>query len=112
MTSYELDSSVIHQTWDNSLPPRLEIEPGDSVKFDIRGGSNNYFNRQSTAEDILKKEFSGHPLTGPIAIRGAAPGDVLQVEILELIPWDWGHTTVRPGGGLLGDDITSPYLKI
>jgi acetamidase/formamidase len=110
--SFTLDSSVVHYDWDNSRSPRLEIDSGDSVTFDVRGGADNFFNQQSSHQDVLRRVFKGHPLTGPVAIKGARPGDVLQIEILELRPWDWGYTMIAPGRGLLADDFSEPYLKI
>jgi formamidase len=53
---------------------------------------------------------ANHPLTGPIAVRGAAPGDTLVVELLEIEPGAVGTTAVLPGFGLLGDRFTEPLL--
>ena len=111
-TVHHLSSDIVHYVWDNSIPPRLEIEPGETVTFDVRGGGDNHFTKQSTHADILTRVMKGHPLTGPVTIRGARPGDVLQVEILELEPWDWGYTMIAPGRGLLPEDFPEPYLKI
>ena len=112
MADHYLDDSVIHQVWDNSLPPRLEIESGESITFGIRGGGNGHFTRESTAADIQKRAFKGHALNGPVTLKGARAGDVLQVEILELKPGDWGYTMIAPGSGLLQEDFHEPYLKI
>ena len=51
-------------------------------------------------------------MTGPVYVRGAQPGDVLAVEILELRPHAWGWTAIIPGFGLLADEFTSPWLRI
>ncbi|HEY0786423.1 MAG TPA: acetamidase/formamidase family protein, partial [Acidobacteriaceae bacterium] len=51
-----------------------------------------------------------HALTGPIAIEGAEPGDVLQVDVLEVRHHGWGWTSVLPGLGLLKDRFTDPFL--
>ncbi|MCC6176882.1 MAG: acetamidase/formamidase family protein [Chloroflexi bacterium] len=107
-----LDDSIIHQVWDNSLSPRLEIDSGEVVTFQIRGGANNYFTPQSTHQDVPHYSAKGHALNGPVAVRGALPGDVLQIEILALQPWDWGYTKIAPGYGLLPEDFPEPYLKI
>ena len=58
--------------------------------------------------------FKGHPLTGPIYIREAAPGDILQVDIVEMeLARDYGWTAIRPGRGLLpDDDYGGTYLQI
>ena len=45
-------------------------------------------------------------------VKGARPGDVLAVEILELRPRDWGWTAIIPGFGLLADDFPDPWLRI
>jgi len=109
---HQLDSSVIHQVWDNSIPPRLEIDPGDTVVIKCRDAGNGYYTWDSKAADVLLRVAKGHPLSGPIRVRGAKPGDVLQVEILDLVPGELGFTQFRPGRGLLADDFAEPYLKI
>ena len=58
------------------------------------------------------KAAKGHALTGPVLVRGAKPGDVLQVEILDLVPGEMGYTSFRPGVGLLQEDFPDPYLHI
>jgi acetamidase/formamidase len=64
------------------------------------------------AADPKPPPAKGHPLTGPIAVRGARPGDALRIEILDLVPGDLGHTAFSPGRGLLPDDFPEPYLKM
>jgi acetamidase/formamidase len=53
-----------------------------------------------------------YPLAGPIRVQGAAPGDTLAVEILDLRTRGWGWTAIFPGLGLLPDDFPDAYLKI
>ncbi len=52
------------------------------------------------------------PAFGPVAVSGAEPGDVLEVEFLELVPAAYGWTAVFPGFGLLADEFPEPALKI
>jgi acetamidase/formamidase len=114
-TTYRLDASDVHRAWDNSLPPRLQIDPGDTVVFDTRDAADGYYSCTSTHADVLARgPFRGHPLTGPVRIRGAHAGDVLVVEILEVKPaLDFGWTAIRPGRGLLPEgDFPKPYLQI
>jgi acetamidase/formamidase len=113
--THRLDASRVHYAWDRSLPPRLEINPGDTVIFDTRDAADRYYSRASTHEDVLARgPFRGHPLTGPVQIRGARPGDVLVIEVLDMRPGaDFGWTAIRPGRGLLPvDDFPKPYLQI
>jgi acetamidase/formamidase len=49
---------------------------------------------------------------GPIFVQGAAPGDTLQVELLDFTPGDWGWTAAIPGFGLLADQFPEPALRI
>lgn len=113
--SYELDKATVHYAWDNSIEPRLTIDPGDTVTFQTRDAADEVFSRDSTAEDAAGRgPFKGHPLTGPIYIREAAPGDILQVDIVEMeLARDYGWTAIRPGRGLLpDDDYGGTYLQI
>jgi len=116
--THHLDASVRHYIWDNSIPARLEIDPGDTVVIECKDASDNYYTWDSTVDDMLaraKKNVDGkkgHALTGPIHVRGAKPGDVLQVDIINLVPGELGFTSFRPGYGLIPEDFPEPYLHI
>lgn len=110
-----LDDSLVHYAWDNSLAPRLEIEPGSTVRFRTRDAGDYYFTPDSTHEDVvLRGPFKGHPLTGPVRVRGAAPGDTLVVTVLEVkSALGFGWTAIRPGSGLLPEaEFPRPFLQI
>jgi acetamidase/formamidase len=114
-TTHKLDAQQVHHEWNNALAPRLTIDPGDTVVFDTRDASDHYYSRTSTHPDVLARgPFRGHPLTGPVSVRGAAPGDTLVIEIVEVRPaLDFGWTAIRPGRGLLPEsDFASPFLNI
>ena len=113
--THHLDSRRVHYAWDNALVPRLEIDPGDAVIFDTRDAADFYYSRSSSHADVLARgPFRGHPLTGPVLIRGARPGDTLVVDVVEMRPaLDFGWTAIRPGRGLLPvEDFPKPYLQI
>jgi acetamidase/formamidase len=115
MAEHRLDAEQVHKEWNNALPPRLTIDPGDTVVFDTRDAADRYYSRDSTHDDVVRRgPFSGHPLTGPVRVRGARPGDTLVVEVLDVRPaLDWGWTAIRPGRGLLPEaDFAKPYLNI
>jgi acetamidase/formamidase len=111
LLGHQLDSSLVHHVWDNSIEPRVWIASGDSVSLQVRGGGDGAFTLRSTAEDVLQHPFSGHALTVPIGIRGAKPGQVLQVDVLALETWNWGYTTIVPGRGLLPEDFPRPFFQ-
>ena len=114
MTTHRLDSQQVHYEWNNAIPARLTIEPGDTVIFSTRDAADGFYSRQSTHEDVMKRVFKGHPLTGPVRVNGARPGDVLVVEILDMkaaAPFGW--TQIRPGRGLLPEtDFAKPFLQL
>jgi acetamidase/formamidase len=111
---HHLDAKQVHYEWNNALPPRLTIEAGDTVVFETRDASDGFFSPRSTAADVMNRVFRGHPLTGPVAVRGARPGDTLVVEILDVRPRaPFGWTQIRPGRGLLPEaDFARPFLQI
>jgi acetamidase/formamidase len=112
---HELDAELVHYEWNNALAPRLEIEPGDTVVFQTRDAADGFYSRASAHADVLNRgPFRGHPLTGPVHVRGAEPGDALVVEIVDVSPTaDFGWTSIRPGRGLLPEsDFSKPYLQI
>lgn len=112
-TRHLLTRERVHYTWDNSIPPLLTIDSGDAVVFETRESSNGRFSKDTTPANPPKgPRAAGHPLTGPVFIRDAAPGDTLEIEILDLRPGDWGYTSFAPGLGLLPDDFTALYFHI
>lgn len=108
---HELDSSQIHRAWDRSIEPQLTIESGQVVRFQTIGVGDGWLSPDSTADALVGRTFKGHPLTGPVAIRGAQPGDALQIDILDFKTEPWGYTYFNIGHGLLPDDFDKPYLK-
>ena len=113
MTTHELKADVVHHEWNNAIPPRLDIDPGDTVVVHTRDAADGFYSPTSTAADVMRRVFKGHPLTGPVRVRGARPGDTLVVEILDMLPAPWGWTQIRPGRGLLPQsEFGEPFLQI
>jgi acetamidase/formamidase len=113
MGSYSVHSDRTHTVWDNSIAPVLEVEPGSVVELEVTDASGGQLDRDSSVDDVAALDFSNvNPVTGPVFVRGAQPGDVLEVEILSLRPRDWGWTAIIPGFGLLADEFPEPWLQI
>jgi len=103
----------VHYKWDRSLEPAVEIESGDVVHFDTEEVTDGQLKPDSPASDLLSLDFDRlYPLAGPVFVKGAEPGDALEVEILELRPLDWGWAGLIPGLGLLAEDFPEPYLRV
>ena len=93
------------------LEPVLEVEPGDTVVFE----TNDCFTGQIRSEDDLVTEIDMSRInsaTGPVAVRGAEPGDSLVAEILDVSPIEWGVATLIPGFGQLIDQVRSPVTRL
>jgi amidase len=93
------------------LEPVLEVEPGAVVTLE----TNDCFTGQiQTEEDLVTEIDFGrvNSATGPIAVRGAEPGDSLVVELLEVRPGPRGFATIIPGIGQLIDRVRSPVTQV
>ncbi|TMC80612.1 MAG: acetamidase [Chloroflexi bacterium] len=101
-----------HFKWDNSLEPAVEIDPGDVVHFDTEEVTAGQLQKGDPASRLGTLDFDRlYPLGGPVHIRGAEPGDALEVEILALRPGSWGWAALLPGLGLLASDFPDPYVR-
>jgi acetamidase/formamidase len=111
--TYTLTRERVHHAWDNSIPPLLTIDSGDTVVFETRDASDGLITPRTSVDDLrAPRPFRGHPLTGPVFVRDAAPGDTLEVEILAVQPGPFGWTRFSPGRGLLPEDFDAPFLQI
>ncbi len=65
----------------------------------------------AVAEDVPTINLGEvHPMTGPVYIKGAKRGDALEVELLDIVPDEYGYTVIVPGFGFLRDLFTEPYI--
>jgi formamidase len=99
-----------HNRWHPQLAPVAAVDPGEEVTFEIRDSRDRVITRGSTHEDLLAVPPLAHPLTGPIEVRGAEPGHVLEIEVLGYETDDFGWTAIWPGSGFLGDLFERPFL--
>lgn len=121
-THHELAASPATCHWgsfDARLASVLTIQPGDRVTVHtvngapdaLPGSEFTVLPEHVLIHEQLRPEPGPHILTGPIAIAGAQPGDVLEVRILEVsLRQDWGWTRVRPLWGTLPEDFHDPRL--
>jgi acetamidase/formamidase len=110
---HEVRPDAFNYVWDNSLVPALEVESGEAVELHVRDASDEQIHRGSGVEDVTKLDFSHvNPVSGPVFVKGARPGDVLAVELLEFRPPEWGWTAIIPEFGLLANEYRDPWLRI
>src|SRR5260370_42250692 len=95
---YRLTQNQTHCRWDQSIPPLVTVEPGEIVELETKEASDGQIVPGSNVDILSRLDFSViHPLTGPIAIAGAKPGDTLEIEVLDIRPKEWGWTGIIPG---------------
>ena len=111
MAEHRLTAEPTHSRWNRALPPRLTISSGDTVHMSCLDASGGQVKPGVSVEDFLAIDRNKiHALTGPIFIEGAEPGDVLEIQVLQVEHRGWGWTSVIPGLGFLKDRFREPYL--
>jgi formamidase len=119
MKSIEIDRSTRlkeqphtgHNRWHPDIPPILEVEPGDEVVLETRDAADGQIAPGMGVADLTGLDTKvAHPLTGPVYVKGAQPGDLLEIEYVDIVPQATGWTRNRPGAGFLRDLFTEPYL--
>jgi acetamidase/formamidase len=111
MAEHRLTAEPTHSRWNRALEPRLTISSGDTVHMSCLDASGGQVKPGATVEDFLAIDRNRiHALTGPIRIEGAEPGDVLEIQVLQVEHRGWGWTSVIPGLGFLKDRFREPYL--
>jgi acetamidase/formamidase len=112
-TLHDVREDAFNYVWDNAIDPALEVESGEVVELHVRDASDEQIRADSSSEDVMKLDFDHvNPVSGPVFVKGASPGDVLAVELLEFRPPEWGWTALIPGFGLLADEFPEPWLRI
>ncbi len=99
--------------FDAKIPPRLTVDPGDTVTVvTVSGGAvevGDVARMGPAHREIVEKVkplLGPHILTGPVAVRGAEPGDSLEVRIKAIeLSVDWGWNVIRPLRGTLPEDF-------
>jgi len=100
-----------HNRWHPDVAPIVEVEEGEEVALETRDATDGYLTSRSTEADFPSMQVGAiHPLTGPVLVKGARPGDLLEIEFVDIVPQRWAFTAIMPGLGFLRDVMTSPYL--
>jgi amidase len=111
MAQHRLSRDQVIWSFGPGLQPVLEVEPGDVVTFE----TNDCFTGQITSEADLVTEIDLtriNSATGPVAVKGAEPGDSLVAQILDVRPIEWGVATLIPGFGQLIDQVHAPLTRL
>ncbi len=100
--------------FDASIPPVLTVNSGDTVQMSTSMLMNGKLRCGMTEQEFfearqyfVERKMGGHTMTGPVSVKGAEPGDVLEVRIKKLVPIHCGVNYNYPAkmnmGGLPED---------
>ena len=99
-----------HNRWHPDIPPVVRCVPGDEVVLETRDAFDGQMGPAAPLEVVAAPNLDVvHPLTGPVYVEGAEPGDVLAVAILDIEPDRYGYTVQVPGFGFLRDVFPEPF---
>ena len=105
------ESSKGHNRWHPDIPPAVEAEPGEEVVMQTRDAFDGQIGSSTIAADLANVDLNlVHPLTGPVYVNGAQPGDLLEVNVLRIEPGNFGFTTIIPGFGFLRNIYLDPFI--
>ncbi|WP_019813204.1 formamidase [Saccharomonospora saliphila] len=115
-----------HNRWHPDVPAAVTVRPGEEFRVECREWFDGTIYNDDSADDVRDARLSMvHQLSGPIAVEGAEPGDLLLVDILDLGPvpqetgpvagQSWGYTGIFSrdnGGGFLTDHFPDAYKAV
>src|SRR4030095_16879584 len=100
-----------HNRFHPDIPPLVTVDQGEEVVLATRDGVDGQLGPGTTEADTAKMEAGAlPPLTGPVFVNGAKPGDVLEIEFVDIVPQPHALTAIVPGLGFLRDLFTTPFL--
>jgi amidase len=110
---HTIHASHHHHGWDNAIAPVLTVAPGSTIQVECQDASGGQLTAASTAADIAGLDFGRiNPVTGPVFVDGAQPGDALKITLESFAPSGFGWTANIPGFGLLADQFPEPALHL
>ena len=109
---YHLSSDQTHSKFSRNEKPVLTVKSGAVIQVFTEETTDKQLDLNSTVDDLATlKSDPIHPLTGPVYVEGAEPGDTLAVTLHEIELGDWGFAAIMPGFGLLAGEFDQPYLR-
>ena len=100
-----------HNRYHPDIPPAAEIGEGEEIALETRDALDGQITPATTIADFASLNAGAvHPLTGPVFVKGAQPGDMLEIEFTDIIPQPTAFSAIMPGLGFLRDVMTEPFL--
>jgi formamidase len=100
-----------HNRYHPDIAPIVEVAEGEEVALETRDALDGQLGPGATVADFPSLDVGAvHPLTGPVFVKGAAPGDILEIEFTDIIAQPVAFSAIMPGLGFLRDVMTEPFL--
>jgi len=100
-----------HNRYHPNIAPAVEVAEGEEVVLETRDAVDGQIGPNTTVADLANLDAGRiHPLTGPVFVKGAEPGDMIEVEFLDIVPQPFAFSSIVPGLGFLRDVMTTPFV--
>ena len=111
--NHTIHRALHHFGWNRDFVPAVIAKPGETIHFECLDSGGGQLGKDATLETLNALDFGKiNPVTGPVYVEGAKPGDALKVTLRKFIPSGLGWTANIPGFGLLADQFKEPALHI
>ena len=105
------DPDIGHNRYHPDIAPVAEVGEGEEIALETRDALDGQIKPGTSGADLASIDAGVvHPLTGPVSVKGAAPGDVLELEFTDIIAQPTAFSAIMPGLGFLRDVFTDPFL--
>src|SRR6201985_740410 len=112
LTQSAYENDKIHNRWHPDIPMVEWVSPGDDFIIETYDWTGGFIKNNDSADDVRDIDLSiVHFLSGPIGVKGAEPGDLLVVDLLDVGPlkeslWGFnGFFSKQHGGGLFNESF-------
>ena len=100
-----------HNRYHPDIAPVTEVAEGEEVVLETRDLVDGQIGPDTTVADLANLDAGRiHPLTGPVFVKGAEPGDMIEIEFLDIVPQPVAFSSIVPGLGFLRDVMTTPFI--
>jgi formamidase len=114
-----VDNELIHNRWHPDIPMACWVKPGDEFILETFDWTGGFIKNNNSADDIRDIDLTTvHYLSGPVGVKGAEPGDLLVVDLLDIGAKDdsqWGFNgffSTKNGGGFLTEHFPQAQKSI
>jgi formamidase len=102
---------VGHNRYHPDIAPVAEVGEGEEIALETRDALDGQITPEMTNADLASIEAGAvHPLTGPVFVKDAQPGDLLEIEFTDIVAEPTAFSAIVPGLGFLRDVFTEPFL--